>query len=1305
MPNDDLIQETNSFEQIAVIGMAGSFPGSNTLDEFWSNLCQGKDGFLNFSDDELKRVGIPEEWLRDPNFVKVGTRLDHFDEFDARFFGYSGREASLTDPQQRLFIEKSWEALEHAGYTSDCAGVSIGVYAGASSNSFRELLPRLDIQRDVLGRMELMIGNELDYVATRVSYKLNLKGPSVTIQTACSTSLTAVHFACQGLLTYQCSLALAGGVSVNIRRPWGYFYKEGGILSPDGRCRAFDADANGTVIGQGVGVVVLKRFSEALADGDTIYAVIKGSAINNDGSSKIGFTAPSVDGQAEVISLAHGLSDIKADSITYVEAHGTGTKLGDPIEVAALTKAFRATTNKSGYCALGSVKTNIGHADTAAGIAGLIKTVLMLKNGKIPPSLYYQTPNPEIDFSNSPFFVPTRLGTWSRNSYPRRAGVSSFGLGGTNVHMVLEEAPDVLPSDPSRSHQLIMISAKTQSALTSATGNLARYLEKSKLISLSDAAYTLKVGRKHFEHRRAFVCNSREDAVSILKDPSSSRSFIGQHKSGEPSMVFMFTGQGSQYPGMARELYETEPIFRGVLDSCAEILTPILELDLRRIIYAGEDRAEDCATRINQTAIAQPALFILEYALAKLWESWGIRPRAMVGHSIGEYVAACLAGVFDLESALALVAARGRLMQEMPPGAMLAVAASETVAERLLSDKLALAAVNAPGSCVVSGDFSDIEAFEEQLDREKIVHKRLVTSHAFHSHMMAPAAQLFAGEIDRYKLYPPCIPFLSNRSGTWITDEQATNPHYWGDHLRQTVRFSQCIETLLKGENQVFLEVGPGNTLSMLVKQQSVRSAGLVILTSLRHPKEDRSDAEHILTTLGRLWLSGVNPDWAGFYASERRRRIPLPNYPFERQRFWPDLKELDQQRQYDQQKQYIVCSPVSGGETTNDSNFIESAETRLEVKKDSRFASEAEISVAKIWRELLHMPDIGPTDNYFELGGSSLLAARLFDQIEKRFKKRLPLATLYEAPTIRELAARIVDKNFAPSWSSLVEINKGNSSRQPLFLMHSEGGNVLEYWALSRYLGEDQPIYAMQAKWLEGEAPIRMTIEEIAKHFISEMRTVQKTGPYYLGGYCLGGLVAYEMAKQLIDGKETVNFLSLISSRTPQSIRQTRLAFSKPKRIIGKIGERVGLELNNLSYLNWAEKGNYVCERFSQLVHMTKMRCEKLADQIFSLTGHEMHWHSRDYILQTSVDHTNSAFFEYQPQPIEIDVFLFWVKKYPYFYADNETLGWSDLVKGKIHSFGIDCFHKNIMKEPHIRPVGERLNELLREAQKLIPN
>jgi phthiocerol/phenolphthiocerol synthesis type-I polyketide synthase E len=1298
MSDNNGSQEECFFEQIAVIGMAGSFPGAKSIGDFWKNIRGGVESIIQFTVDEAKNGGIPEDWLLNPNYVKVGTRIDHYDKFDADFFGYSPREALLMDPQQRLFLEKCWEAIESAGYDPERYKGLIGVFAGSSPNSYRDSILAAD-PTDPAGRMELMIASELDYLTTRVSYKLNLKGPSLAVQTACSTSLTAVQLACQSLLTYQCSIALAGGVSINLRRQWGYFYQEGAILSPDGRCRPFDASANGTVVGQGIGVVVLKRLSEAEADNDTIYAVIKGCAINNDGAVKIGFTAPSVEGQVEVIATAHALSGVATDTIGYIESHGTGTKLGDPIEVAALTQAFQLGTQRKGFCAIGSVKANIGHPDAASGIAGLIKTVLMLWHKEIPPSLHYETPNPQIDFSNSPFYVPTHLSKWKADGNARRAGVSSLGIGGTNLHAVLEEAPSAPPSGPSRSHQLIPLSARSASALEAATLNLARHIEEAPGLSLADAAYTLKVGRKNFKHRRAVVCRSREDAIFALKEPEKSVHYSETPQSGEAQIVFMFTGQGSQYAGMSKDLYRGESVFREVVDTCAEILLPALSIDIREILYPEDGVAAADAGRINQTALAQPALFVIEYALSKLWESWGVRPRAMVGHSIGEYVAACLAGVFDLESALAVGAARGRLMQEMPPGAMLAVAAPEAETERFLNDKLALAAVNAPGMCVVSGDFSDIGALEEQLDREKVLYKRLVTSHAFHSHMMETAAQRLAGEIGRYRLQPPRIPFLSNRSGTWITDEQATNPGYWAEHLRRTVRFSQCVETLLKEGNQVFLEVGPGNTLCTLAKQQPARPAGLAILTSLRHSKEDRSDVEYILMTLGRLWLSGVNPDWEGFYRNERRRRIPLPTYPFERKRFWPDLKDSDQQ------KRHVMIPGVSAGGAKIDSHFAETEETQAEVIIDSNFETEAEAGLAKIWRELLHMTDIGPADNYFELGGSSLLAARMFDQIEKRFKKRLPLATLYEAPTIRELADKIADKTFAPSWSSLVEINKGNSSKPPLFLMHSEGGNVLEYWPLARYLGDDQPVYAMQAKGLDGEEAVNMTIEEMAQHFITEMRAEQKAGPYYLGGFCLGGLVAYEMARQLIDKNEKVNFLTLISTRTPQNIKNSLSTASLPKKVLGTIGERVALELNNMSFLNFREKSGYVRDRIARLAHMTKLRCEKIADGIFHSAGLTMKWHSRDYILQKSVDYTNLAFFNYQPQPIKADIALFSVNKHPIYSIENETMGWSNLVKGNIKSYRIDCFHKNIMKEPNIRTVGERLHQLLLAAQNRAPN
>jgi phthiocerol/phenolphthiocerol synthesis type-I polyketide synthase E len=1122
--------EDDSVERIAVVGFSCRFPGAKNSDEFWHNLRDGVDSIRRFSTEELVSAGVPDEWLNDSNFVRAGALLDNIDLFDAEFFKYSPREAVSIDPQQRIFMETAWEALEHAGCNPYSYGAPIGVFAGANPNEYQLLLPVPD-PRDVASAMELLIGNEKDFLSTRLSYKFNLKGPCLTVQTGCSTSLVAVQLACQSLLNYQCSMSLAGGVSVGLRLGKGYFYQEGTIASPDGYCRVFDAKARGTVLGQGVGVVVLKRLADALGDGDTIHAVIRACAINNDGAGKIGFTAPSVQGQAEVIALAHTLSGVPADTVSYVEAHGTGTQLGDPVEVAALSKAFSTSTSKTGFCAIGSVKSNIGHTDAAAGIAGLIKTILMLREKSIPPSLHFESPNPEIDFVKSPFYVPTRLMGWETHGIPRRAGVSSFGIGGTNVHAVLEEAPSVPPSGPSRSHQLILLSARSASALDAATLNLARHLEEVPGLSLADAAYTLKVGRKNFKHRRAVVCRSREDAVFALKVPEKGVYYSGSPQSGEPSTVFMFTGQGSQYAGMGEDLYRGESVFREVVDTCAEMLLPALSVDIRKILYPEDGVAEADAGRINQTALAQPALFVIDYALAKLWESWGVRPRAMVGHSIGEYVAACLAGVFDLESALAVVAARGRLMQEMPLGAMLAVAASETEIERFLNDKLALAAVNSPGSCVVSGDFTDIGALEEQLDREKVVYKRLVTSHAFHSHMMETAAQGLAGEIGRYRLQPPRIPFLSNRSGTWITHEQATSPGYWAEHLRRTVRFSQCVETLLKEGNQVFLEVGPGNTLCTLAKQQPARPAGLAILTSLRHSKEDRSDVEYILTTLGRLWLSGVNPDWVGFYANERRRRIPLPTYPFERQRFWP---EPQRRPSTDPASVYFPLPLNQGSISSSTENTKQnpplpaSALVLPEAEAGARTATEQ--SMAEIWQRVLGIKRIGAREDYFELGGSSLLAVRLFSEIERTFGKKLPLVTLMEAPTVEQLSRFITTESNDTSWNSLTPIRR-EGTRPPFFFVHAAGGNLIIYKDLARHMGPDQPVYGFQSRGLDGSHAFLTRIEDMAAAYIEELLAFQPEGPYLLGGYCMGGTIALEMAQQLRVRGRKVSLLAMLET------------------------------------------------------------------------------------------------------------------------------------------------------------------------------
>lgn len=899
---------------IAIIGMAGRFPGAKNLAEFWHNLQAGVESITFFADDAAQSADT--DFWNQTNAVKAGGALAEIEFFDAAFFGFSPREAEIIDPQQRFFLELAWEALEQAGYTAETGG-AVGVFGGSSVNTY--FLHNLFANRDLIqtvGVDQIRIANRPDNLTTRTSYKLNLQGPSLNIQTSCSTSLVAVHLACQSLLNGECDLALAGGASISHSAQTGYLYQEGGILSPDGHCRAFDAQAQGTVNGNGVGLVVLKRWEEAIADQDTIHAIIRGSAINNDGSSKVGYTAPSSTGQAAVITEALGVAGVTPDTIQYIEAHGTGTKLGDPIEMAALTQAFRLHTERTGFCGIGSVKTNLGHLDTAAGIAGLIKTVLALNHQKIPPSLHFQAPNPQIDFDHSPFYVNAQCTDWQTPpDQPRRAGVSSFGIGGTNAHVILEEAPTMTcgrPSDrvaatpmaiataPSRRpHQLLLLSAKTPTALEQATYNLADHLTRHPDLPLADVAYTLQVGRSMFEHRRMVVCEDLKDAAQILKTLDPQRLISQQQDRSDRPVAFLFPGQGSQYVQMGCGLYKSEPFFRQQIDDCCEKLIPLLGLDLRTLLYPESPGEPDA---LQQTALTQPALFVVEYALAQLWMRWGVKPAALMGHSIGEYVAACLAGVFALDDALTLVVRRGQLMQQMPAGAMLAVPLPElevlswlhgevAMTDRRPSDRvaatpMAIATVNSPTLCVVSGSIAAIDEFAQKLSSQGIESRRLYTSHGFHSPMMEPILLPFTEAVEQITLHPPQIPFLSNVTGTWIRTEEATDPNYWATHLRQTVRLSEAIATLQQDPQLILLEVGPGKTLSTLAQQQP--QAQSTLLSSLPHPRDPQPDTAYLLQTLGQLWLQGVPIQWSA-YAEPKRRRIPLPTYPFERQKYWID--------------------------------------------------------------------------------------------------------------------------------------------------------------------------------------------------------------------------------------------------------------------------------------------------------------------------------------------------------------------------------------------------------------------------------
>ncbi|HEU5382932.1 MAG TPA: SDR family NAD(P)-dependent oxidoreductase [Ktedonobacteraceae bacterium] len=914
---------------VAIIGMAGRFPGADNVEQFWQNLCNGVESITFFSDEELLAAGVERQLIQKPNYVKARPIMKNIDQFDANFFGYSPREAELTDPQHRFFLECAWEALELAGYDPYTYDGLISVFGGANISTYLlDLATTSDFLKTVDG-FQIGVGNDKDSLTTTVSYKLNLKGPSFAVQTFCSTSLVATHLACQHLLHGECDIALAGGVSIRVPTVSGHLYQEGGMESPDGHCRTFDAQARGSIFGDGVSMVALKRFSDALADGDTIYAVIKGSAINNDGSLKVSYSAPSVAGQAAVVEMALANAGVDAASISYVEAHGTATELGDPIEVASLTRAYRTYTDRSGYCGIGSLKTNIGHLDRAAGATGLIKAALSLAREQIPPSLHYEAPNPEIDFEDSPFYVNTQLRPWKRGEQPRRAGVNSLGMGGTNAHVVLEEAPLPEPGSSSRPWQLLLLSARTETALEKMTANLHAYMQQHEDINLADIAYTLQAGRSAFEHRRIMVCSERGEALKLLQTSPGAHARVskGYQTKRDRRVAFLFPGVGEQYVGLAQDLYEHEETFRATVDRCCALLKSALGVDLRKVMFAASPQngnghaapekldlrtllgrngqnngnghsnghghlrpeANPASEQLRQTAMAQPAVFVVEYALACLLMEWGLQPQAMLGYSLGEYVAACLAGIFSLEDALVLVARRAQLIQALPEGAMLAVALSEEEIQPYLNEQVHLAIINARNTCILAGPSAALAQVEQRLSQLDISHRRVETTHAFHTPMLAEAREALNELAQNITLQAPRIPYISNVTGTWITPEEATDPEYWARHMCQTVRFADGVGHLLQDTDYLLLEVGPGQALGSFVRQHPAceRERMQGVFSTLPAAHERQAAQATLLLTLGKLWLAGATIDWRGFSLHERRRRVPLPTYAFERQRYW----------------------------------------------------------------------------------------------------------------------------------------------------------------------------------------------------------------------------------------------------------------------------------------------------------------------------------------------------------------------------------------------------------------------------------
>ncbi len=1011
---------------VAIIGVAARLPGAKNVSEFWQNQRNAVESISHFREDELE-IADAASLVKRPEYIRARSILSDPEYFDAAFFGIYPREAEFIDPQQRVFLECCWEALEDAAYNPFAYTGAVSVYGGSSPSTYflSRLCSNPKFVREYtsayqVGNYPAMLGSSPDFLATRVSYKLDLRGPAFTMVAGCSTSLLAICQACQGLLTYQADMALAGAVSISFPQKRGYLYQEGGMVSSDGHCRPFDAAASGTVFGSGCAVVLLKRLEDAVKDGDHIYAVVRGFGMNNDGSARVGYTAPSVEGQSRAIVMAQESAGIDANTIGYIEAHGTATPLGDPIELAALSKAFENKTSRRGFCAVGTVKANIGHIDVASGAAGLIHAALSIKNGELTPTLHFQKPNPNFNMQDSPFFVNTKLRPWEVNDGPRRAGVSSFGVGGTNAHVILEQAPEQKASPGKRSSQLLLLSARSENALSASAQRLATHLREHPEINLADAASTLQVGRRHFDNRRMLVSNNPGDAQLALSGNDPKRIFSRKVTSTAPKCCFLFPGQGSQQPNMGRAIYESEPVFRKEVDHCAAILKPYLGRDLRELLYPAQAVTDELRDAVTETILAQPAIFTVEYALAKLWMSWGIKPSYMIGHSVGEFVAACLGGVFSLEDALRLIAVRGRLMQALPHGAMLSVRLSESELRPFLGPDLSLAAVNAPSLCAVSGPMDSIARLEEELNRRDVVHRRLHTSHAFHSSMMDPILEPFVAEVKKSSLHAPAIPYISGVTGDWIASEDAVNPRYWATHFRECVRFSSGISRLRAKEDCLLLEVGPGNVLATLARQHPAASEQIVV-SSLTNGTSQLSEADAIQQALGWMWLGGIQPDWQAFHAGERRLRVSLPTYPFERQRFWIETSPSDETGAAspafspEQTASPIpaVVAPVSRPAELARKDFM-TQPTVTHVPRAPRKVTLRKMLV-EIFQDLsgvdLEQADSNAT--FLELGFDSLFLTQVTQAIQSKFAVKVTFRQLLDQQSTADALAAFLDEKL----------------------------------------------------------------------------------------------------------------------------------------------------------------------------------------------------------------------------------------------------------------------------------------------------
>ena len=1226
---------------VAIVGISLKLPGADTVEQYWSNLVNRVDSVTTFSPDQLD-LSVPTHIRELENYIPCRGVIENADKFDAAFFGLSPLEAQVMDPQHRIFLQLSWSALEDAGCLPESFDGLIGVYAGASTNMYfyHHVSPRPDIMRRIGDYPAIML-SEKDYLATRVSYCLNLRGPSVAINTACSTSLVAVSEAYQHLMTYQCDAAIAGGVCVYAPQKTGYLWQEGTNFSKTGRVRPFDHKADGMVGGNGAGAVVLKRLDDAIENRDRIYAVIRGAAVNNDGSQKIGFSAPSIRGQTEVVSFAQAEAEVTPESIGYIETHGTATRIGDQIETEALRSLFRDCDENS--VVLGGVKSNLGHLDAAAGVAGLIKAALSLSHKQIPPTVHFETFNPDLQMENSPFWVNTETIPFEGKEGPRRAGVTALGLGGTNAHVILEEAP---PSEVKERIQkrsrVFALSAKSNDSLVRAHEKLADYLANHPDENLDDVGYTLADRRTAFPIRSAVVSTDTDETIRRLRQTAASIKKLKKPKSTERTTVFVFPGQGVQYAGMGADLYRKEPVFKEIVDYCADHLKPILGMDIRDVIFCIGEGEDDANETLRQTVTTQPAIFVIEYALARLWEHYGVKPDAMIGHSIGQYAAACLSGVFGLDDCLLLVAERGRVIQEMAPGVMLSVPMSAEALEERIRGRASVASVNAPELCVASGEQEIIEQIEKELREAGIGTKILRTSHAFHSDMMTKATAEFEVIAGKVAMKTPSIPIVCTSTGTWITDEQATSPKHWADQIRRAVLFSPGIETLMADSKRVFIEVGPRNTMTTLTRRHFSDQDTHIAIPSMGKPEDSECDAFGM--AIGLLMRNGGNIDIQGQFDSEEHRLVSLPSYSFLPKSHWIPAARSDFQGE----------NPLLEAE----SNFEISKETdaKGDASSESSFTP-VQLFLVRLWEDLLGASDIGLDDDFFDLGGHSLIGIQLLDRINTRYHIKLLLSDILRHSTLQAMASFIEENTAAETdndtttmeekWTPLVPLSiKGKHS--PLYCVAGIGGHCMELKQLGDEL-EDIPFYGLETRGVvEGHQP-HETIEAQATEHIEAIRAVQPKGPYYLSGYSIGGVVAFEMAKQLVSQGEEIAWLGLIDTGSPILPRRSRLDFRRVQ--LKRFLKDPSAYVQNALARRQRDRTRQPGERYAHIyITMSKAR--------------------------------NA----YNPKPYNGDLALFRTRKSEYIddfqWTISETNGWRPLVGGELDVVPVLGRHLTVVQE-----------------------